>query len=116
MQPDMNQLFQSMQKMQKEVARIQSELEETIVEGNAGNGSVTIQCNGAMEFKSVKISPDVIDKDDPETLEDLILIAVNDALKKCQDLAQSKMGKSLGTGGPGGMPGSGLPMPPSIDF
>ena len=108
MQPDMNQLFQNMQKMQQEVVKIQGELEKTVLEGSAGGGAVTITCNGAMEFKSVKIKPEAIDPEDAETLEDLILMAVNDAMAKCQKLAQDKMGKSLGMGG-----GS-MPLPPGM--
>ena len=108
MQPDMNQLFQSMQKMQQEVVKIQAELQTTMIEGSAGGGAVTITCNGAMEFKSVKIKPEAIDPADSETLEDLVLMAVNDAMQKCQKLAQDKMGKSLG------MAGGGLPMPPGM--
>ena len=102
MQPDMNQLFQSMQKMQQEVVKIQGELQQTTLEGKAGGGAVTITCNGAMEFLSVKIKPEAIDPEDPGTLEDLILVAVNDAMAQCQKLAQDKMGKSLGM--PGGLP------------
>lgn len=106
MQPDMNQLFQSMQKMQQEVVKIQGELEKTELEGTAGGGAVTITCNGAMEFKSIKIKPEAVDLEDLGTLEDLVLVAVNDAMQKCQKLAQDKMGKSLA--------GGGMPMPPGM--
>jgi len=116
MQPDMNQLFQSMQKMQQEVVKVQKELENTIVEGTAGNGAVTVKCNGAMEFTEIKLQPEAVDPQDVETLEDLILIAVKDAMAKCQQITQEKMGKSLGDSGAGAGPMPGLPMPPSIGF
>lgn len=107
MQPDMNQLFQSLSKMQEKIFEIQNELQNTIIEGSAGGGSVKVTCNGAMEFKSAKIRPDAIDPKDAETLEDLVVMAVNDAIKKCQNLAQQKMAPYIG-------PGGGLPMPPGM--
>ncbi len=111
MQPDMNQLFQSMQQMQKEVVKMQQELENTVIEGSSGNGAVVVRCNGAMEFTDIKINPEVVNPQDVETLEDLILIALRDAMTTCQRMAQEKMGKSLGDVGP-----AGLPMPPDIGF
>ena len=114
MQPDMNQLFQSMQQMQREVVKMQQELEKTIIEGRSGEGAVVVRCNGAMEFTGIKINPDVVDPNDVETLEDLILVALRDAMTTCQRLAQDKMGQSLGDVGAAGMPG--LPMPPDIGF
>ncbi len=108
-QPDMGQLFQSMQKMQQEVLKIQQELQTAQVEGSAGGGAVSVVCNGAMEFTSVKIKPEALDPEDAGTLEDLVLMAVNEAIKKCHNLAQDKMGRTLG--GPGG-----LGLPPGLGF
>lgn len=107
MQPDMNQLFQQMKQMQREVVRLQEELKNTQVQAKTGGGAVTVECTGAMEFQSIKISPDIVDPNDIGTLEDLILLAVNDAILQCQNLAQKGMGRSLGMGGPGMPPGIG---------
>ena len=74
-QPDMSQLFQSMQKMQQEVLKIQQELQNAQIEGSAGGGAVTAVCNGAMEFSKIKIKPEAIDPEDPGTLEDLVVMA-----------------------------------------
>ncbi|MBZ0184773.1 MAG: YbaB/EbfC family nucleoid-associated protein [Candidatus Obscuribacterales bacterium] len=107
MQPDMNQLFQSLSKMQEKIFEIQNELQHTVIEGSSGGGSVKVTCNGAMEFKSAKISPDAIDPTDAETLEDLVVMAANDAIKKCQALAQEKMAPYIGGA-------SGMPLPPGM--
>lgn len=109
MQPDINQLFQQMQKMQKEVIRLQEELKMTEVESTSGGGAVTVKCNGAMEFHTIKIDPEAVDTNDISMLEDLILLAVNDAIVKCQNLAQQGMGRSLGMIGPGGGNPPGVP-------
>ena len=98
MQPDMNQLFQQMQRMQKEVVRLQEELKNTQVEGSSGGGMITVHCNGAMEFNKIKINPEAIDPNDIGMLEDMILLAVNEAIGKCQELTQKGMGRSLGGG------------------
>lgn len=108
MQPDMNQIFQAMQRMQQNVAKIEDELKETILTAQSGGGAIEVTCTGDMELKSIKIDPDVLDKEDVETLEDLVLIAVNDAIRQCKELTAMKMGASLG-GGHGG-----LPLPPGI--
>jgi|AGTN01.2.fsa_nt_gi DNA-binding protein, YbaB/EbfC family len=108
MQPDMNQILQAMQRMQQNVAKIEEELKETILSAQSGGGAVQVTCSGDMELKSIKIDPDVLDKEDVETLEDLVLIAVNDAIRQCKELTAMKMGTSLG-GGHGG-----LPLPPGI--
>lgn len=108
MQPDMNQILQAMQRMQQNVAKIEGELKETVITARSGGGAVEVLCMGDMELKSIKINPDVLDKEDVETLEDLVLIAVNDAIRQCKELAAMKMGASMG-GGHGG-----LPLPPGI--
>lgn len=92
----MGDLFKQAQTMQKKMARIQDDLKEMVVEGNAGGGMVRCHVNGRREVLSVKIDPEVLSSDDPEMLEDMIVAAVNQGLKKAADLAQKEMGKAAG--------------------
>jgi DNA-binding YbaB/EbfC family protein len=101
---DMNKMLQQVQQMQAEMARAQEELASETVQASVGGGMVTVTATGAGEIVAIKISPEAIDPDDPETLEDLVLAGVNQALKNAQDLMQSKLGGALG-----GMGGLGLP-------
>ena len=101
---DMNKMLQQVQQMQAEMARAQDELANETVQASVGGGMVTVTATGAGEIVAIKISVEAIDPDDPETLEDLVLAGVNQALKNAQDLMQSKLGGALG-----GMSGLGLP-------
>ncbi len=93
--------------MQAELKRVQEELANKTVEGTAGGGVVTVIANGHQEIQQIKIDPDVIDPDDVEMLEDLILAAVNDALRKAQELSAAEMQRVTGGLNIPGMP-SGL--------
>lgn len=96
--------MRQLQAMQAEMARMQEELEAKEVETTAGGGAVAVRVNGKKELVSIKIDPDVMDKEDPEMLEDLILVAVNEGLRQIEEMSQTDMGKL--TGGlnlPGGM-------------
>ena len=96
--------MRQLQAMQAEMERMQEELEGKEVETTAGGGAVAVRVNGKKELVSIKIDPDVMDKDDPEMLEDLILVAVNEGLRQIEEMSQADMGKL--TGGmnlPGGM-------------
>ena len=104
MSMDMNKMLQQVQQMQEDMLKAQDELANERVEASVGGGMVTVTASGAGEIIRVKISPEAIDPDDPETLEDLVLAGVNQALKNAQDLAQSKLG-DVG----GGLKGLGLP-------
>ena len=104
MKMDMNKMLQQVQQMQAEMARAQEELANETVQASVGGGMVTVTATGAGEIVAIKISAEAIDPDDPETLEDLVLAGVNQALKNAQDLMQSKLGGALG-----GMGGLGLP-------
>ena len=77
--------------------KVQEELEDKVVEGTAGGGAVTATTNGKKEILSLKISPDAVDPEDIETLEDLVMVAVNDAVKKADDMMAE--GMSAVTGG-----------------
>jgi DNA-binding YbaB/EbfC family protein len=100
----MNKMLQQVQQMQAQMAQAQEELAKETVEASAGGGMVTVKATGALEVTEIKISPDAIDPDDPELLADMVLAAVNEALRSAQSLAESKLGGALG-----GMKGLGLP-------
>jgi DNA-binding YbaB/EbfC family protein len=102
---DMNKLLQQAQQMQADMAKAQQELANETVEASVGGGMVTVKANGAGEILEIKIAPEAIDPDDPETLEDLVLAGVNQALKSAQDLMQSRLGGALGGLGGLGLPG-----------
>jgi nucleoid-associated protein EbfC len=93
----MNKLMQQAQRMQAEMAKAQEELARETVEASAGGGMVTVKATGAGEITEITIDPKAIDPDDPELLQDLVLAAVNEALRSAQALAQSKLGGSLGS-------------------
>jgi DNA-binding YbaB/EbfC family protein len=101
---DMNKMLQQVQQMQADMVKAQEELANERVEASVGGGMVTVTASGSGEIVGVKISPEAIDPDDPETLEDLVLAGVNEALRNAQDLAQSKLG-----GVAGDLKGLGLP-------
>lgn len=85
------------QKMQEEMERVQAEMEDKTVEATSGGGAVTVTANGKKEIISLKISPDAVDPEDVETLEDLVMVAVNDAIQKADDMMAE--GMSTVTGG-----------------
>ena len=96
---DMNKMLQEAQRMQDELAKAQEEAASEIVEASAGGGMVTVKANGAGEVVSITIDPRAIDPDDPELLADLVLAAVNEALRSARGLMESKMSGLM----PGGM-------------
>jgi nucleoid-associated protein EbfC len=102
---DVNKMMQQVQQMQAEMAKAQEELAQEIVEASVGGGMVIVKANGAGEIVEVKIKPEAIDPDDPETLEDLVLAGVNEALRNAQELMQSRLGGALGGLGGLGLPG-----------
>lgn len=89
------QLQQMAQQMQKQMAKIQEELANEVVEGSAGS-YVTVTMNGHREMQGIKLAPEVVDPEDIETLQDLIMTAINDATKKAQELAEKRMGPLTG--------------------
>ena len=84
------------QQMQQEMLRIQTELESTRVDGSAGGGVVSVTVTGKQELISVTIDPAAVDPDDVEMLQDLVVAAVNDALRASRDLADQKMAAVTG--------------------
>ena len=100
---DMNKMLQQVQQMQEQMAKAQEELAHETVEASAGGGMVTVKANGSLEIVEVKIAPEAIDPDDPEMLSDMVLAAVNEALRSAQKLMETKLGGAMG-----GLEGLGL--------
>ena len=108
--PNVQQMMQQVQKMQKDMELAQQELKNEVVEASAGGGMVTVKVSGDLEVREIAIDPSAVDPEDVEILGDMVLAAVNEALRKAQELAESKMGGAtagLDLGGLGG--GLGLP-------
>lgn len=93
---NINNLMKQAQKLQKEMAQAQQELEEKEFDASVGGGAVVVKVNGKKEVLSIKIKEEVVDPDDVEMLEDLVLSAVNEALKKAEEETANKMGKLTG--------------------
>ena len=93
---NMGDLFKQAQGMQKRMAKIQEDLKQMVVEGNAGGGMVRAHVNGRRELLAIKIEPEVLEPDEAEMLEDMIVAAVNQGLKKAGEMAQKEMGKAAG--------------------
>ena len=110
-QPNMQQMLKQVQKMQADMVAAQESLKDEVVEATAGGGMVTVQVTGELAVKSITIDPEAVDPEDVEMLSDMVLAAVNEGLRKAQELAASKLGAVTGgLGGPGGpLGGLGLP-------
>jgi DNA-binding YbaB/EbfC family protein len=102
---DMNKLMQQMGQMQEQMQKAQEELAKETVEATAGGGMITVIANGAGEIKQIKIDPKAIDPADPEMLEDMVVAAVNEAIRSAHSLMESKLGGLAG----GALGGLGLP-------
>lgn len=97
---NMNNLMKQAQKMQRQMEEASKALEEEEVTANAGGGAVSVTVSGKKEVTKITLSPEVVDPDDIEMLEDLIMAATNEALREVEQKAQSQMAKI--TGGMGG--------------
>ena len=93
---NMQKMMKQMQKMQKDMERMQAEIAQRTVEASAGGGAVTVMASGNQEIQAVKINPDAVDLDDIEMLEDMVLAATNEALKKAQEMMTQELGKLTG--------------------
>ncbi|MBQ6859900.1 MAG: YbaB/EbfC family nucleoid-associated protein [Clostridia bacterium] len=100
---NMQQLMRQAQKMQQMMTQLQADLDEREYEGTAGGGAVACKVSGKRQLLSLTIQPDAVDPDDVEMLQDMILAAVNDALKKGEETRESEMAKIGGAAGMGGM-------------
>ena len=97
-------MLKQMQKMQEDMARVQAELQQESVTASAGGGAVTARVSGGLELLEVVIDPSAVDPDDIELLQDVIVAAVNEAMRAAQQLAQDRLGSITG-----GLSGLGLP-------
>jgi DNA-binding YbaB/EbfC family protein len=93
---DMKKMMREAQKMQAEMAKAQDEIAQMTVEGTAGGGVVKVVATGNLAIESVTIDPSVIDADDADMLQDLVLAAVNEALRQAQELANTRMNAITG--------------------
>ena len=107
--PNMQQMMAQVQKMQHDMEVAQEELRNEVVEASAGGGMVTVKVSGDLQVREVKIDPQAVDPDDAEILADMVLAAVNEALRKAQELAERKLGGATGGLDLGSLGGLGLP-------
>lgn len=103
--PNMQQLLKQAQKMQQEMLAAQEALKDEVVEASAGGGMVTVKVSGDLVVKEIVIDPQAVDPDDLELLQDMVLAAVNEALRSAQELASSRLGGIAGGLGSLGLPG-----------
>jgi DNA-binding YbaB/EbfC family protein len=107
-QPNMQQMLKQVQKMQADMAKAQEALKDESVTAAVGGGVVSVEVTGELVVKAITIKAEAIDPDDPEMLSDLVLTAVNEGIRKAQELAASRMEAAAGPLA-GGMGGLGLP-------
>jgi len=93
---NMNNLMKQAQKMQKQMEKMQEDLDSKTIEVTAGGGAIKITITGKKEIKEIKIKPEVVDPDDIEMLEDLVLSAVNEAIRQAEEISSSEMNKITG--------------------
>lgn len=94
--PNMNNMMKQVKKMQAEMEKAQTEIEEKEFESTSGGGVVKATVNGKKEVLALDIDPDVIDPEDKDMLEDLVIAAINDALNKAEEYSGQTMGKLTG--------------------
>ena len=98
-------MMRQLQKMQEDMAQAQEEVENSAFSASVGGGAVTAGCNGKQELLSISISPEVVDPEDVEMLEDLVLAAVNESLSKAKEAMEQAMAQVQGGMNMPGMPG-----------
>lgn len=102
---NMNAMIQQAQKMQEEMNALQEELDNREYDVSAGGGAVSVKINGKRQILSMEIAPEIVDPDDIETLSDILVAAVNEAVKRVDDTNNAEMSKLTGSMGMPGMPG-----------
>jgi DNA-binding YbaB/EbfC family protein len=113
-QPNLNKMMKQVQEMQAEMLKAQEQLKHEVVEASAGGGMVTVKVSGDLELKEIRIDPGALgeggalEADDVEMLQDMVLAAVNEAIRSAQELANRKLGGVTG-GLAGGLGELGLP-------
>ncbi len=93
---NMNQMLKQAQKMQEDMAALQSDLEQREYSATSGGGMIEVTVDGKHLIKSIKINPDIIDPEDNEMLEDLVTVAVNEAISNAMKTAEEEMGAITG--------------------
>lgn len=93
---NMNGMIKQAQKMQEEIGRVQKELEERVFDVTSGGGAVEIRITGKREIKALTLKPEAVDPDDIEMLQDLLVAAVNEAIRKVDETSEQEMGKVTG--------------------
>lgn len=93
MKNNMGNMMKQMQKMQKQMAQVQEELKDKTVEATAGGGAIKVTASGDKRIVDIEIDQDVVDPEDVEMLQDLVLAATNEALKKADEMIEQDMGK-----------------------
>ncbi|MCC5909544.1 MAG: YbaB/EbfC family nucleoid-associated protein [Clostridiaceae bacterium] len=94
--PNMNNMMKQAQKMQKQMEEMQAEVEKKEVEASAGGGAVVVKMTGKKEIINIDIKPEVVDPDDVEMLQDLIIAAVNEAIRSAEEMVSKEMSKITG--------------------
>ena len=95
-QPNRNEMMMRIQKMQEDMQRVQEEVENSEFTASAGGGAVEVTVTGKHEITSIKMKPEVVDPEDIDMLEDLLLAAINEAMRKADETMESEMGKLTG--------------------
>lgn len=93
---NLNKMMKQAKKVQEQIVQMQEELREREVEASSGGGAVNVKVNGKQELLSIKISPEAVDPEDIEMLEDMIIAAVNEAVKQSQEMVSTEMAKITG--------------------
>jgi DNA-binding YbaB/EbfC family protein len=107
--PNVQQMMAQVQKMQKDMEVAQEELKHEVVEASTGGGMVTVKVSGDLQVKEVRIDPAAVDPEDVEILADMVLTAVNEALRMAQEVAERKLGGATSGLDLSGLGGLGLP-------
>jgi DNA-binding YbaB/EbfC family protein len=102
---DMNSMLKQAQRMQDDMADLQENLDTREYEVSAGGGAVTVKINGKKEVQAIDIKPEIVDPDDIEFLSDILIAAINEAIRKVEDTNNEEMGKVTGGINLPGMPG-----------
>lgn len=93
----MQKQMQQMQQMQRKMEELQQEIDEMETTATSGGGAVTVTVTGKKEVKSIEIKPEVVDPDDIEMLQDLLMVATNEALRQMEEISQNEMNKLTGS-------------------
>jgi nucleoid-associated protein EbfC len=106
---DLSSMMKQLQQVQAEMAEAQEKLKDETVEASTGGGMVKVKMSGDLRLLDVEIAPDAVDPDETELLQEMVLAAVNEALRSAQELAASRLGGAAGPLAAGGLGGMGLP-------